>query len=151
MYVYTCVWMHVYTHLHICASRSQKLTSLGVFPKALGHYALRQGSNELDNLASLLWESQSLTHRYRDDKGLQHLPGFYVDSRDLHLGPHTCPESVLSTEPPIQSKSQTVLTHHRFFFLHGKANGSYEIHSDRHSSHYSTKIRLLNLCVCGHV
>lgn len=151
VYAYTCVWMHVYTHLHVCASRSQKLTSLGVFPKALGHYTLRQGSNELDNLASLLWESQSLTHWYWE--GCSTCLAF-MWILGIYIWVLTLAQKVFYLLSHLSSPNHRLywLTIGVFFFHH-KANDhdSYEIPSDGHSSHYSTKIRLLILCVCGHV
>lgn len=69
----THLWGHMYTHLHVCACGSQKLTSLGAFPNYSPQYLLKQGSKDLSNLPSLLWESQSLTHECWDDKWLTHL------------------------------------------------------------------------------
>lgn len=83
----THLWGHMCTHLHVCACGSQKLTSLGAFPNYSPRYLLKQGSKDLDNLPSLLWDAQFLTHDCWEDKWLPHLLcGFWGSRiRSLYL------------------------------------------------------------------
>lgn len=84
--IHMCMDACEHTFAHMCIWKPVVDVSWN-FPQ-FSQYALRQASNELDNLASLLWKLQSLTHEYLNDKGLHCLPGFYVNSGDLDWGPH---------------------------------------------------------------
>lgn len=101
---YTCMnthlWGHMYTHLHVCACGSQKLTSLGAFPNYSPQYLLKQGSKDLSNLPSLLWESQSLWLMNSEMTNGCHT--CYVGSGAPESDPHTCTQSALSTVSSFQ-------------------------------------------------
>lgn len=57
-------------------------------------------SLHLAQLAACLGNALSLPHQYRA-YGAPHLPSFYVVTKDLNSGPHTCLVKTLPTEPSL--------------------------------------------------